>query len=112
VIYSELDPEDPDDQTPSSVVCLHCLVEDGDVQLARGLDLARRVRGLGALREEREPVRLGVSRFESAGELDGLRAPRTRIAVLERNEPIEIRWRALANGEPGDHAMSLGAVRR
>ena len=45
VIYSELDPEADDDQTPSRVVCLHCLVEDGDEQLARGLDLGRRVRG-------------------------------------------------------------------
>jgi hypothetical protein len=40
VIYSELDPDDPD-ATPSMPVCLDCLVEDGDVQLARGLDLAR-----------------------------------------------------------------------
>ena len=39
VIYSELDPDD--DDTASSVVCLHCLLEDGDEQLARGLDLAR-----------------------------------------------------------------------
>jgi len=41
VIYSELDPDDPEDATPASVVCLHCLLEDGDAQLARGLDLAR-----------------------------------------------------------------------
>lgn len=42
VIFSEFDPHDPDDRTPSQVVCLHCLVADGDVQLGRGLDLARR----------------------------------------------------------------------
>ena len=41
VIFSELDPEDPADKTPATAVCLHCLVEDGDAQLARGLDLAR-----------------------------------------------------------------------
>jgi len=41
VIYSELDPDDPDDATPTTVVCLRCLIQDGDGQLARGLDLAR-----------------------------------------------------------------------
>jgi hypothetical protein len=42
VIYSELDPELEDDPTPSQVVCLDCLIRDGDEQLGRGLDLARR----------------------------------------------------------------------
>jgi hypothetical protein len=43
VIFSEFDPElGDDDPTPSHVVCLHCLVEDGDEQLGRGLDLAKR----------------------------------------------------------------------
>ena len=42
VIFSEFDPElGDDDPTPSHVVCLHCLIEDGDAQLARGLKLAR-----------------------------------------------------------------------
>ena len=41
VIFSELDPGDDDDATPSEMVCLHCLLEDGDQQVARGLDLAR-----------------------------------------------------------------------
>ena len=41
VIFAEVDPDDPDDATPTTVVCLHCLLEDGDAQLARGLDLAR-----------------------------------------------------------------------
>jgi hypothetical protein len=43
VFFSEFDPElGDDDPTPSHLVCVHCLVEDGDEQLARGLDLARR----------------------------------------------------------------------
>lgn len=41
VIYSELDPELDDDPTPAHLICLHCLIEDGDEQLARGLELAR-----------------------------------------------------------------------
>jgi hypothetical protein len=41
VIFSELDPDNENDDTPSGVVCMHCLVEDGDEQLGRGLDLAR-----------------------------------------------------------------------
>jgi hypothetical protein len=41
VLFWEFDPDD-DDRTPSQVVCLHCLIEDGDEQLARGLDLAKR----------------------------------------------------------------------
>jgi hypothetical protein len=41
VIFAELDPDDLDDATPTTVVCLHCLIEGGDGQLARGLDLAR-----------------------------------------------------------------------
>jgi len=41
VILSELDPDDDDDSTPTQTVRLHCLLEDGDEQLARGLDLAR-----------------------------------------------------------------------
>jgi len=42
VIYSELDPDDDNDPTPSQLVCLHCLLEDDDAELGRGLDLARR----------------------------------------------------------------------
>jgi len=34
--------DDGTDQTPSEPVCLRCLVNDADAQLARGLDLARR----------------------------------------------------------------------
>ena len=40
VIFAELDPDDADDATPATVVCLHCLLEGG-AQLARGLDFAR-----------------------------------------------------------------------
>ena len=42
VIFSELDPDDPDDSTPSMPVCLDCLLDDADEQLGRGLDLAKR----------------------------------------------------------------------
>jgi hypothetical protein len=42
VIFSEYEPGvDDEESMPSATVCLHCLVEDGDEQLARGLDLAR-----------------------------------------------------------------------
>lgn len=33
---------DPDDDTQGDPVCLQCLLEAGDEQLGRGLDLARR----------------------------------------------------------------------
>lgn len=42
VIFSELDPDDEEDETPSMLVCLHCLVQDGGEQLVRGLALAKR----------------------------------------------------------------------
>lgn len=42
VFFSEFDPADEHDETPTTPVCLHCLLDDGDDQLARGLDLARR----------------------------------------------------------------------
>src|SRR4051812_3318216 len=43
VFFSDLFPGDPGfDDPPRLPVCLHCLVEDGDEQLGRGLDLARR----------------------------------------------------------------------
>jgi hypothetical protein len=41
VFFSEFDRELDDDPTPSQLVCLYCLTEDGDEQLGRGLDLAR-----------------------------------------------------------------------
>ena len=41
VFFSEFDPDDGDNETPTETVCLHCLLEDGDEQLSRGLDLAR-----------------------------------------------------------------------
>lgn len=42
VIFADLFPGDPGfDELPSEPVCLHCLIQDGDEQLARGLDLAR-----------------------------------------------------------------------
>jgi hypothetical protein len=41
VIYSELDPGDPNDATPSDVICLGCLLEEGDEQLGRGMELAK-----------------------------------------------------------------------
>ena len=37
----KLDPDDDDDDTPASTVCLECLLENTGEQLARGLDLAR-----------------------------------------------------------------------
>jgi hypothetical protein len=42
VFFSDFDPDREDDRTPTLPVCLHCLVQDADAQLARGLDLARR----------------------------------------------------------------------
>ena len=42
VFFAEFDPESPDDGPPSMPVCLGCLVEDGDEQVGRGLDLARK----------------------------------------------------------------------
>jgi hypothetical protein len=41
VFFSEFDPELEDDPTPSELVCLNCLIADGDEQLGYGLDLAR-----------------------------------------------------------------------
>jgi hypothetical protein len=41
IFFSEFDPNLEDDPTPTTAVCLHCLVKDGDEQLGRGLDLAR-----------------------------------------------------------------------
>jgi hypothetical protein len=42
VFFSECSLEvDVEGWPPSEIVCLHCLLEDGDEQLARGLDLAR-----------------------------------------------------------------------
>jgi len=64
------------------------------------------------LRDEDEPVRLGVGRLEATRELDGLRASRAREAILELDEPIEVGGGALAHRKAGDHARSLGAVRR
>ena len=40
VFFSEFDPDEIDEQ-PLIPVCLHCLLEDDDGQLGRGLDLAR-----------------------------------------------------------------------
>jgi hypothetical protein len=42
VLFSEFDPElGEDDLTPSQVVCMGCLIEEGDAQLGAGLDFAR-----------------------------------------------------------------------
>ena len=42
VIFSDLFPGDPGfDDVPFEPVCLHCLIEQGGGQLARGLHLAR-----------------------------------------------------------------------
>ena len=41
IFFSEFDLDLDDDPTPSRLVCLHCLIADGDEQLGRGLDLAR-----------------------------------------------------------------------
>ena len=42
VFYADLSPDDPGfDELPAEPVCLHCLLQDGDGQLGRGLDLAR-----------------------------------------------------------------------
>ena len=40
VIFSEVDPGD--EVSVSDLVCLRCLIEDGDAALGRGLELARR----------------------------------------------------------------------
>ena len=43
VIYADSDPDTLDDSHDDvELVCLHCLAQDGDVQLGRGLDLARK----------------------------------------------------------------------
>jgi hypothetical protein len=43
VFFADLLPENPGfEELPTQPVCLDCLIEDGDEQLARGLDLARR----------------------------------------------------------------------
>lgn len=42
VIFSDADVDVGDDELVAHAVCLHCLVQDGDEQLGRGLDLARR----------------------------------------------------------------------
>ena len=42
IYFSDLYPGDPGfDDLPSEMVCLHCLLEDGDEQLGQGLDLAK-----------------------------------------------------------------------
>jgi len=42
VFFADLLPDDPGfDDLPHELVCLNCLVEDGDEQLGVGLDLAR-----------------------------------------------------------------------
>jgi hypothetical protein len=56
IIFSELDPLDPEDDTPSTLLCLGCLMEDGDVQLGRGLDLAREHGRVDWMRYEWVPV--------------------------------------------------------
>ena len=44
VFFSGLLPDDPGfDDLPAVPVCLHCLIGDGDEQLGRGLDLAKRL---------------------------------------------------------------------
>lgn len=44
VIFADLFPGDPGfDDLPRRPVCLHCLLEGGDEQLGRGLDLARKL---------------------------------------------------------------------
>ncbi len=44
VIYSDIDPEEITDDGHDDVelVCLHCLANEGDMQLGRGLDLAKK----------------------------------------------------------------------
>ena len=41
VIFADFDPDDADNDTAGELVCLECLIEAGDEQLGRGLDLAR-----------------------------------------------------------------------
>jgi hypothetical protein len=42
VFFADLFPGDPGfDDLPEQLVCFQCLLEEGDAQLARGLDLAR-----------------------------------------------------------------------
>jgi hypothetical protein len=43
IFFADLLPDDPGfDDLPSELVCLHCLIEDGDAELAEGLELAQR----------------------------------------------------------------------
>ena len=42
VLFSDLPPDDDGfDDVPMVPVCMHCLLEDGDEQLGRGLDMAK-----------------------------------------------------------------------
>ena len=44
VFFSDLLPDEPGfEELPAQPVCLHCLLEDADAQLGRGLDLARQL---------------------------------------------------------------------
>jgi hypothetical protein len=44
VFFADPLPGDPGfEDMPVQPICLHCLMEDGDEQLVRGLDLARRL---------------------------------------------------------------------
>ena len=43
VFFADLLPDEPGfGDLPAEPVCLHCLLEDGDEQLGRGLDMAKR----------------------------------------------------------------------
>jgi hypothetical protein len=41
IFFSEVEPGDDFDALPTGFVCLGCLLEEGDEQVGRGLDLAR-----------------------------------------------------------------------
>ena len=64
------------------------------------------------LGDEQEPVRLGVGGLEAPRELARLHECGPGVAVGEVEDTLEVRGRPFADSEPGDHARSLGAVRR
>ena len=41
VFFAEYVPGEVEGSTPEELVCVHCLIEEGDTQVARGLELAR-----------------------------------------------------------------------
>lgn len=80
VIFADVDPDESGDETPT-VGCLHCLLEDGDAQLGRGLDLARERRA-GRLRPGIGGVVRPGSVTPSATDHLGPRSPGTKASAV------------------------------